>query len=502
MEEKQTAVPRDTVMLVGEISSKHRTVSELLMQNRDLRSSSWQILSSGQNIDKDYRSLKPGTQVYYNSKDGSLTWSSNASEKPERPMGTSSPSEPSLGNENNLKGKEQLGVISNSTPTVSHLLHSHPSLKNDTWNILASVSNKDKNFNNLPVGTEVVFDHLSGEITWQHPGQGGSSNLAKTNSVSPGSVDGSVRTTGIIPGHQEQSPLNRDKPMLLGKIDDNNTTVSHLLRQHSLYGDQTYEILANTINQSKPYHQIPLGTSIYLNPKTFDITWNTPQPVEPAPPLLSVRPTDMSPDKANQFERGSAATNLTEAVQPYLGTSYHEIDCYELLVKGLNRMDIPYGGKDGLFTKLTTMARAKGMPVNAYLNGEGIVKAAGSLVYTKSYSNVVNWQKDAEMLIGDLEPLLDKGQILSFSTQSRGHTGIVSQQGNQWTFINSGRQDNPVAMKSVPRGVGEEILHKEIRNWFKLAYSENETLMVTLGRLEQDKIRTASHQPESISNRI
>lgn len=506
MEEKQTeehtAPARRTVMLVGEISRKHQTVSELLMQNPELRSSSWQILSAEQNRDKDYRTLKPGTQVYYNSTDGSLTWSSNASENPERSVGISSLSDSSLPKENNVTGKEQLGVISNSTPTVSHLLHSHPRLKKDTWNILAAAGNKDKDFSQLAAGTQVVFDHLSGEITWQQPEKGVSAAPTEVHPVSPDSVEASTKTSVIISGLQEHSPANRKKPLLLGVIDNTNTTVSHLLAQHSLYGRQTYEILANAVNQDKPFNQIPLGTPIYLNPKTLDITWNRSQPVGPAPAALTARQREIRPADVNKVEPEGVAANLTEAVQPYLGTSYHEIDCYELLVKGLDRMDIPYGGKNGLFTKLTTMARDKGMPVNAYLNGEGIVKAAGSLVYSKSYSNVVNWQEDAEMLFGDIEPLLDKGQILSFSTQSRGHTGIVSQQGNQWTFINSGRQDNPVAMKSVPRGVGEEILHKEIRNWFKLAHSKNETLMVTLGQLEQDKIRTASHQPQPISNRI
>ena len=62
------------------------------------------------------------------------------------------------------------------------------------------------------------------------------------------------------------------------------------------------------------------------------------------------------------------------------------MNCYELLVKGLRQMDIPYSGKNGLFGKLTRMAVDQGMAPNAFLNGEGIVKAAGSLVSWNHFS--------------------------------------------------------------------------------------------------------------------
>ncbi len=115
---------------------------------------------------------------------------------------------------------------------------------------------------------------------------------------------------------------------------------------------------------------------------------------------------------------------------------------------------------------------------------------------------MTNWKQQAQALIREMEPLLDKGQILSFSTEKRGHTGIVSQQDNQWTFINSGRLDNSVASGSVRHGVGEEVLQEEIHNWFKLAHAKRETLTVTLGRLEQSKIRTASNFSNTVAGRI
>jgi hypothetical protein len=190
-----------------------------------------------------------------------------------------------------------------------------------------------------------------------------------------------------------------------------------------------------------------------------------------------------------------SVANLTEAVQPYLGRPYKEINCYELLVKGLEGMAIPYAGKDGLFSKLTAMAREKGLPANAFLNGEGIVKAAGSLVLSRSFPRSSNWKQEAEQLYSEMEPLLNKGQILSFSTRKRGHTGIISQQQNQWTFINSGRLDNSLTADSPSWGVGEEVFKREIRNWFKLASTSKESLTVTLGALGQEKV-VASYSPQ------
>jgi len=167
-------------------------------------------------------------------------------------------------------------------------------------------------------------------------------------------------------------------------------------------------------------------------------------------------------------------------------------------------MNIPYRGKDGLFAKLTRMAREQGLPTNAYLNGEGVVKAAGSLVLAKNYPHTSNWRREADELYAEMEPLLDRGQILSFSTRRRGHTGIVSHQQSQWTFINSGRLDNSLTTGSPSQGVGEENLKQEIRNWFRLASRSGDSLSVTLGTLGGEKVATAfsTENHPAISQRI
>jgi len=39
------------------------------------------------------------------------------------------------------------------------------------------------------------------------------------------------------------------------------------------------------------------------------------------------------------------------------------------------------------------------------------------------------------------------------------------------------------------RGVGEEFLKPEIRNWFRLAAKRKEPLQITVGRLDENKLR-------------
>jgi hypothetical protein len=393
----------------------------------------------------------------------------------------------------------QLGVIDEQTPTVSHLLMANPSLKEDTWNILSTAVNKEKDFSNLPVGTAVRIDPLSHEISWQS-----TKPAATTAATRVEDVQAPVSTVAATLPAADLAPAvltQEGQPILLGRIDSGNPTVSHLLHQHPEFGQKTWAVLANDLNRNKPFAEIRSGTEIYLQPGSNEIVWgNSAEGSAAATRTIAASPMaaqSSANTTGNASSHGSApAADLTEAVQPFLGTPYKEINCYELLVKGLERMHIPYAGKDGLFTKLTRMAHEKGLPANAFLNGEGIVKAAGSLVLSKSYSRPTNWKREAEQLYREMEPLLGKGQILSFSTKSRGHTGIISQQQNQWTFINSGRLDHSLTSKSPANGVGEEVLQKEIGNWFKLANASHESLTVTLGALGQERVVTAFTMPQ------
>lgn len=286
--------------------------------------------------------------------------------------------------------------------------------------------------------------------------------------------------------------------ILVGEITNQTRTVSELLMENKQFKSSTWEILGAPQNRNREYTRIQPGTLVYYNPKDKKLTWE-----KRAPELAVVQARSSVQAEANAFPNGllthplpqstelPPTTNLSQAVGKYMGTPYKELNCYELVVKGLQSVGITYRGKDGLQAKLTRMAREDGLPENGYLTGEGIIKAAGSMVLSKNYSGVSDWKSDAAALIKEIEPLLGSGQILSFSTKTKGHTGVVSKTEGQWTFINSGLLDNSIYQKKVNRGVGEELLQEEIRNWFKLAHRKEEPLRVSLGRVNQDNLETS-----------
>jgi hypothetical protein len=164
------------------------------------------------------------------------------------------------------------------------------------------------------------------------------------------------------------------------------------------------------------------------------------------------------------------------------------MDCYELLVNGLSRMGIRYHGRNGLGREMIAGARDRGLPMNAYLNGEGLIRYSGSETYRKSLYKVSDPIGQARQVMDEMAAHLEKGSILSFSIESRGHTGIVSSRDGAWTYINSGVMDNPVGHRTTAKGVGEENLAREIENWFRLAARKNESLIITLGKLNQNKL--------------
>jgi hypothetical protein len=181
--------------------------------------------------------------------------------------------------------------------------------------------------------------------------------------------------------------------------------------------------------------------------------------------------------------------SLDDAVRPFIGTSYTKIDCYGLIVRGLINQGVQYHGYGGLREKLKKLAKRNGRPINAYFNGEGLVEKAGTQIFSKSMLRISNAQEKTDEIYAELTQYLQEGLILSFSTPTRGHTGIVSKQEDDWTFINSGIIDNPIFPGEVSERVGEEFLKAEITNWFVIAASRMEPLTVTLGRIDVNQLQ-------------
>ncbi len=185
------------------------------------------------------------------------------------------------------------------------------------------------------------------------------------------------------------------------------------------------------------------------------------------------------------------AATLDDAVRPFIGTSYRQIDCYGLIVRGLTNQGVQYHGYGGLKEYLENLAVSSGRPLNAYLTGEGLVEAVGTQVFSKSLQSVSNPRESADEVYAEITPHLQEGLILSFSTPTRGHTGIVSRQEADWTYINSGLIDNQIFPGKVSKRVGEEFLKSEIVNWLAMAARRMESLVITLGRIDGRSLRLA-----------
>ena len=272
----------------------------------------------------------------------------------------------------------------------------------------------------------------------------------------------------------------------IGTLSKNNPTVSELLIKHPTYGKDCWGILSAGINRNKTYTSIPGGSRIYLNPETREVVWKGNK--TPAEHALPANPPDLRAEQMPLRESNPFSAGLVKAVKPYMGKPYKEMNCFELVAQGLEGVGIRYYGRDGLGERLVKMATEKGLSSNHYLTGEGLIETSGSPIYSKSISKIRNSRTEARKVYQEVKPLLREGLILSFSTPTRGHTGIVSQRGQNWTYINSGHMDHRLEGRAS-RGVGEEFLKPEIRNWFRLAAKRKEPLQITVGRLDENKLR-------------
>ncbi|MBC8246466.1 MAG: hypothetical protein H8E81_02660 [Deltaproteobacteria bacterium] len=277
------------------------------------------------------------------------------------------------------------------------------------------------------------------------------------------------------------NPLNQTEnppPKYMGAISSENPTIYSLLKEHPDYGKSPSTVLNASPNKSKTFTRIPTGSYVYLNPKTSEISWSMTPPPDDLLPKAQYNLKPMDP----------LSQRLDRAVKSYVGKPYEEIDCYELLVKGIKDMGFRYHGTGGIKDRLIRWAETTGKKSNTYLTGEGLVQATGNMHYSQTLKPAGNHKAQAEQIYEAMTPRLNKGHILSFSTRTRGHTGIISQKDGRWTFINSGDMDHNLSGKQRSMEVGEEDLKAEIENWLKRASRKNERLQISVGRLDGRKL--------------
>ncbi|MBI5666083.1 MAG: hypothetical protein HZC49_13495, partial [Nitrospirae bacterium] len=269
---------------------------------------------------------------------------------------------------------------------------------------------------------------------------------------------------------------------------------SHLFEANPHFPDRRFwDIINAPVNSNKNYTSLRPGTRVELDPLTMDLSFiNNPGG------KTGVQSANITLPGPNDNSEEGRHASLADAVKQYIGTPYNQLDCYGLVVRGLMDQGVRYNGHGGLREKLEHQAARDGRAGNAYFSGEGLVEQAGIKVYSKSIQDISNPHGKTDEIYSEIMPYLREGMILSFSTPTRGHTGVVSRQGDNWTYINSGVIDNAISPGRVSKRVGEEILREEINNWCVLAAGRREPLMVTIGQVDGNKLRGAEGHKETI----
>ena len=284
----------------------------------------------------------------------------------------------------------------------------------------------------------------------------------------------------------------QEQPLVsLGKVTRRNPNVSSLLIKHPEYKKDCWRILHSQANRNKPYTRIRPGTEIFLDPKTREVVWGKMRPAPEASSAMasSKQPPSPTEEKSPATEQ-AFSERLVGAVKPLYGKPYGEINCYELLVKGLTKLGVRYEGAGGLGRKLMVMAKEQGLPMNAYFNGEGLIEASGSPSIPRRFCKY-GLRRDRQASCSKRSNRISRrARSCPFPSTARGHTGIVSRENDTWTLINSGEMDHTLNAKGLPKGVGEESLAAEVRDWFELARTRRESLRVTLGRLNEQQLLT------------
>jgi hypothetical protein len=314
------------------------------------------------------------------------------------------------------------------------------------------------------------------------------------------------------------------------------------LVNHPEYGSECWSIVHNPINQNKPFRCLLPDQDVWLDPATMEVVLDhrhnpVPErkeeskvsavPEQPkkitdvpetmqeikssasnnggtehlvpstilAPAFSFTSPTLEQRGQPVAFSQSLPQTSLSQAVAAYRGQPYSSMDCYELVVQGLRDLGVQYSGQQGLQHALIREAKAKNLPLNALLTGEGLTSSLGRTIAELQVTPEDNGlSEQAEQVLASIQSRLEPGMILSFSTRNRGHTGVISFHQGQWTFINSGQIDNSVHPGEKGQLVGEEGLSQELANWIERAARENSELQITVGRLEPEKL-ASYHSP-------
>lgn len=175
---------------------------------------------------------------------------------------------------------------------------------------------------------------------------------------------------------------------------------------------------------------------------------------------------------------------------------FNNKDCYEFLAGILEDNGIAYYGSNGIGNTLIDQARSLGLTLNTFLTGEGITRLLCDKPLEINIPRVTDTSFDE--IWNKIEPHLQKGAILSFSSEPFGHTGIIDQKNGQWVYINS----SGVPYDRKTYRVIEEDLKHEIRGRLQQANRQQTFMGITLGSVDRNLAARFENSPTAAGNRV
>jgi hypothetical protein len=186
---------------------------------------------------------------------------------------------------------------------------------------------------------------------------------------------------------------------------------------------------------------------------------------------------------------------VRQARNNYLGLRSDGKDCYNFLVQVLEDSGIPYYGRNGIRESLVNRAEREGVNPYRYLTGEDLTS---QLCRDPFRLHVPRGSAEsAAQVWRRMLPGLAHGALLSVSSQSFGHTGIVAGEDGRWTFLNSAKLGRDRKESYL---VKEEELMGELQGWLARAGRHDSFLDITVGLPERG--RAEQFGPWAASKRL
>jgi hypothetical protein len=198
-------------------------------------------------------------------------------------------------------------------------------------------------------------------------------------------------------------------------------------------------------------------------------------------PIFQPEPAEVEQKSVHQASHRASKASYETSQASELNQRHANKNCFEFLAGVLEENGIAYYGKNGIGCHLIEKARHQDLSPNAFLTGEAVTGLLCSEPVSIHLPRIDGQSFD--LLWKKLEPHLQEGAILSYSSQYFGHTGIVGRSGDQWEYINSsGLFGNQASYR-----IKEEDLKTEIHGWLERARKNHTFLSVTIGGIDPER---------------